>query len=84
MLDHMNPEQSAGEYVDGSRTRQKQSEDRTQKVGATPEPATPPVFYSLRAVKCLMSFGPGGFGLLRFDEYAPPSEVEDFSNKTSK
>jgi hypothetical protein len=41
MLDHVNPEESAREYINRGRRREKQSEDRAEEESAAPEPAVP-------------------------------------------
>src|SRR6266851_8569385 len=52
MLDHVNPQEPAGERVNGGRTCQKECQDRAEKVGAAPEPAIPLVFTAIRTGKC--------------------------------
>src|SRR5215471_6644632 len=87
MLDHVNPQESAREYVNGGRTRQKERQDRAVEVGATPEPAIPLVFTPISTGKYSGDHcgRPGSsLSLLRFDEYTPSPEVQDFGNKTSK
>src|SRR6266581_9463836 len=84
MLDHVNPQEPAREYINGCRTCQKESKDRTQEEDAAPEPTVPPVYTCMRTSQRRGSLGPGGPSLLRFDEYLPSTEVQDFGNKTSK
>src|SRR6266702_6746568 len=89
MLDHVNPQEPAREGVNGGRTCQKERQDRAEEVGAAPEPAIPLVFTAIRTAKCRGDPcgrpGPdSSLSLLRFDEYTPSPEVQDFGNKTSK
>src|SRR5258708_11030773 len=76
----MNPEESAGEYVDGGRIPEKDKKDSAQEVGTTPEPAVPLI--STGTGQHRRSRGTGGLPLLRFYEYTPSTEVQDLRSKT--
>src|SRR5258708_39648070 len=79
VLDHVNPEEPAREYVNGGRISEKDNKDSTQEVGTTPEPAVPLI--STGTGQFRGSRGTGGLPLLRFDEYLPPTKVQDFGDK---
>src|SRR5260370_38287905 len=75
----MNPEEPAGEYVDGGRIPEKDKKDSTQEVGTTPEPAVPLI--STGTGQFRGSRGTGGLSLLRFEEDLPPTKVQGFGGK---
>src|SRR5438876_3552653 len=77
----MNPQEPTGKYVNGGRSSKKDYENCDQEIDTAPEPTVP---LSMRTMQCYGLSGPGWLSLLRFDEYLPSTEVQDFGNKTSK
>src|SRR5260370_3077550 len=76
----MNPEESAGEYVDGGRIPEKDKKDSAQEVGTTPEPAVPLISTGTGQHRC--SRGTGGLPLPRPDDDTPSTEVQDLRSQT--
>jgi hypothetical protein len=85
MLDHMNPQQAACEYVNGCRSREQESKDCAEEEGAAPEPEVPLRFTNISVGKCRRNHGSDCvLNPYILDDDTPSTKVQDFGNKTSK
>src|SRR6266567_831850 len=88
----MNPEDSAGERVNGNRYCHQEKKDCAEEKDAALEPAIPSIFTSFNAGECRgclyrsLSQAPiqQCLTLLPLDEHKPSTKVQDLSSKTSK
>src|SRR5258708_741865 len=85
MLNHVNPQQMACEYVNGCRSGEQESKESAEKEGAAPEPEVPLRFTNNSIGECRRNHGSDRvFSPYILDDDTPTSEVQDFGNKTSK